>query len=372
MTSPDTGGQGASSLTMSAMQEIELKFQIPTERIAGVRQAIEALARQNTPGQTPTPLPLHAAYYDTPDNALARQKMALRVRREGDDWVQTFKAAGQDAMTRVEDNQARHVPDQHMPAPDLSLHPMAAQQALQRALPWNSQQDPSGQTLGLIALYETRFDRRQALITEPQGQVIVCIDEGSITAGPLSEPLAELELELSSGHPLALLSVARRWVADHGLWLDVQSKAYRGTRLAQARASGQKPHARPVAAMQVTSSSITATLNLALDAAAGNWSEVAALRPGWSAALLAWQQTLAALLTQADQQPELTSTLPASFWQATRAQCQALNELLQGLDSGTALSHEQDATWCHAAQALAQQADTTQWALDLLQVLKAE
>jgi triphosphatase len=354
------------------MQEIELKFQIPAERVAGVRLAIDALARQNTPGQTPTALPLHAAYYDTPDNALARQKMALRVRREGDDWVQTFKAAGQDAMTRVEDNQPRQVPDQRMPVPDLSLHPLAAQQALQRALPWQPQQDPHGQSLGLIALYETRFDRRQALITEPQGQVIVCIDEGNITAGPLSEPLAELELELSSGHPLAVLSVARRWVAEHGLWLDVQSKAYRGTRLAQARVSGQVPHARPVAAMQASSTSITGTLKQALDAAAGNWSEVAALRPGWSAALLAWQQTLVAVMIQSDQAPELTHALPSAFWLATQGQCQTLSELLQGLDPGRAQIKERDTGWCHACQALAQQADTSLWALDLLQAIKAD
>lgn len=352
------------------MQEIELKFQIPLERVEGVRQAIEHLSSPHGLEPLKGFVSLHAAYFDTADNALARQKMALRVRREGDEWVQTFKAAGEDAMTRVEDNQPRHVPNQGLPAPDLCLHPLAAQQALMRALPWQPAQDPRGEALGLVALYETRFERRQARIAwPPQGEVIICIDEGEIVAGPLSEPLAELEMELAQGHPSAVLDLARQWVRRHGLWLDVHSKAYRGTRLAQARSQHQTPFAQPVS--PETSADPKRQLSLALDAAAGNWSEVAFQRPGWSAALLAWQSALNLLLGQARQRPDLHALLPASAWQATQDQARTLASFIGSFTLEQTAAHEQDPAWRRTAQALARHPDTTHWALDLLQALKS-
>ena len=61
------------------MQEIKLKFQIPPDRLDAVRDRLNALSE--TP---PDSLVMHAAYLDTPDSALARHRMALRVRREGD------------------------------------------------------------------------------------------------------------------------------------------------------------------------------------------------------------------------------------------------------------------------------------------------
>jgi inorganic triphosphatase YgiF len=270
------------------MQEIELKFQIPAEQLAGVREAITALSQLPRPDAPPASITMHAAYFDTADNALARHKMALRVRREGDDWVQTFKAAGQDAMTRVEENCPRTVPDQRMPRPDLALHGTAAQAALQRALPWPAALDPQGLQLPLQALYETRFERRQAVIDTPEGQVLVYIDEGQIASGTLTDPLAELELELLQGHPQAVLRTALAWVAQHGVWLDVHSKAYRGTRLAQARLNGQVPAAKPLPPPPAAQSDHSdqaatlpeprSTLGKALDTAAGNWSEVALAR----------------------------------------------------------------------------------------------
>ena len=63
------------------MKEIELKFQIPAEQLEDVKAHLHTLAQAE--GQPLHTLPLHAAYFDTADHALARQKCALRVRRTG-------------------------------------------------------------------------------------------------------------------------------------------------------------------------------------------------------------------------------------------------------------------------------------------------
>src|SRR5690606_1047686 len=131
------------------MQEIELKFQVPTGRLPAMKAALLAL-----PGADAQPLAMHAAYLDTPDNRLARRKMALRVRREGEAWVQTFKAGGADAMTRLEDNQALPPPGPRFqggrPIADLRLHTDArVQAALAEAL------GQAAETSGLGVVYET-------------------------------------------------------------------------------------------------------------------------------------------------------------------------------------------------------------------------
>jgi hypothetical protein len=45
--------------------------------------------------------------------------------------------------------------------------------------------------------------------------------------------LCELELELCGGPVAALIAQTKTWVTQHGLWLDVRSKAERGERLAR-------------------------------------------------------------------------------------------------------------------------------------------
>jgi inorganic triphosphatase YgiF len=225
---------------MSAMQEIELKFQIPAEALADVRAKLTQLAQ----AQPQPDLRLRAAYFDTPDRKLAGARMALRLRQEGDEWVQTLKAGGSNTMMRLEDNQPFPAPADALLQPDLGRHVPMARHSLQQVLGWDPQTDPSGQQCQLIELWGTDITRTRvrchvASGTPFQGEVELALDLGHIRAGTLREPVRELEIESMSGHPMAVILAGREWVQSHGLWLDTQTKAHRGDRLARMAARGQ-------------------------------------------------------------------------------------------------------------------------------------
>lgn len=206
------------------MIEIELKFQVPHERRERVRAAVAGR------GATARPMRLQAAYFDTADGLLAAAGVALRLRREGTRWVQTLKASGADTMTRLEHNVPRRERSAALPALDVSLHVGT----------------PAGERLATLlasrpeAVLDCRYRtdiRRTARTLRRHGATLeLAFDEGEITAGDVSLPVCELEIELVSGPPAGLLAVAGEWVARHGLWLDTRSKAERGTLLAEGRA----------------------------------------------------------------------------------------------------------------------------------------
>jgi inorganic triphosphatase YgiF len=196
--------------------EIELKFRIPPARLAALRRAVATRSAQV--------LPLAAVYFDTPDEQLARARVALRLRREGAVWVQTLKAEGGSAMHRLEHNVV--VAGARQPALDLSRHDgSAAGQALRAVL-------AGAPDAPLLARYATEVQRTQRLLRVGGARIELALDEGRITAGPRSLPICELEFELLAGTPQALLDVAGRWADRFGLVLDVRSKSERGHQLA--------------------------------------------------------------------------------------------------------------------------------------------
>jgi hypothetical protein len=329
------------------MKEIELKFQVPDSALSGVHEALRAL------GHAP-PITMHAAYFDTADDALARQRCAWRVRREGDDWVQTYKGLGADAMTRVEENCALNAPADGRPAPDLTAHSPAVQLALRRALSASDHSDAPLPTL--VTVYDTRFERHVRTLDHALGRVAVCLDLGAIEAGSARERLQELEFELLDGQPQALLSLAMGWVQAHGLWLDVQSKAMKGTRLAalaQTAPAAAGPLARPCVpvALPTLVQTPRAHLSELLDTCAGNWAELATPREGWADALALWQRA-----------HPLVNQAMAGTALGNSPQWRALDEALQ-----SALTEPDTA---ERAAELATSAAPTGWALAVLSHLQ--
>ena len=236
------------------MQEIELKFQIPQAALQGVQDRLNL-----APGHTRERLQAH--YFDTLDRRLGQARSALRLRQEGDRWVQTLKALGANTMIRLEDNQAVTDPAAGSAAKiDLGRHRGgAAEASLVKALAWNPEVDPAGDHTGLVELYRTDIWRQTARVkmgqgTPFEGVVELALDLGHIRAGELSLPVCELEIELLEGQAMAVIVAARRWVERHALWLDTRTKAHRGDRLArQAGGQGAPAFRKPSAATNLAS-----------------------------------------------------------------------------------------------------------------------
>jgi len=207
--------------------EIELKFQIEPARQDAVRLAV---AGSGARAQT---IRLQARYFDTPDGRLAAAGLALRLRREGRSrWVQTLKGRGDGLMRRLEHELV--LPPGGPAALDLARHAgTPAGAALRAAL--------GPRAAELVERFSTDI-RRTRRVVRAKGAagesalIELACDEGWIHAtrndGPQRLAVAEVEFELLSGPPQALLALASRWVQRHGLWLDVRSKAERGHGLA--------------------------------------------------------------------------------------------------------------------------------------------
>lgn len=219
------------------MQEIELKLQVP----AGHRAAVDAAVA----GRTPAPrMRLQAAYHDTADRTLALAGLALRLRREGRQWVQTLKGAGDDGLTRAEHNVPRGA-GAAVPSIEPQLHAGTPVGERLLALLGTHPATP------LQTLYRTDIRRRtRAQLVRapgrPQARVELAFDAGRIEAGVEAIEVCELEIELLAGSPVAVIETARRWLPRFGLWLDGRSKAERGDLLARGGRVAPARTAAPV------------------------------------------------------------------------------------------------------------------------------
>ncbi len=222
------------------MDETELKFMVPTEQLAGVERAMK---RGSVRVQR-----LQAAYYDTADERLARQRVALRLRREGRRWVQSAKAETLQSLIRLEHN----VPvigssrASEPPALDVSRHDgTPAGDALHKALVHGTDR-ARGKALSLQ--FRTDISRTTRTVRVRGATVEIALDIGKVVAGSREAPVCELELELKRGDIGPLIGLATQWADRHRLSLSTLSKAERGARLARGEAEGSPvvaatPHA---------------------------------------------------------------------------------------------------------------------------------
>ena len=221
--------------TMSV--EIELKFRIPPTRLAALQRAVAS--------RSAVLQPLAAVYVDTVGQHLAQARTALRLRREGPQWVQTLKAEGATPMQRFEHNVVlpdlpADAPAGSRPAIDVRRHDgSAAGAALQRLL-------ASAGHPPLVERFATDVQRTRRVLRRGAALIELALDQGHIRAAGRQVVVCEIEFELLQGEPQALLDEAAHWVQRFGLVLDVRSKSERGHLLAAGLPCSPPAQARPL------------------------------------------------------------------------------------------------------------------------------
>src|SRR3990167_1428027 len=188
------------------VKETEIKLRVSRDTLAALREH-PLLKKRNKNGWEQREL--FNQYYDTPARDLAQAKVALRIRRDGDAFIQTLKSRGQSVAGLSERNEF-----------DWSLDRAELDKSL------------------LQPLFSTDFVRQRADIAWGRGKAKVVIeaalDLGKVIAGEGEEEICELELELRQGEPAALLELAAELAADLPLMPCDISKAERGYRLFDA------------------------------------------------------------------------------------------------------------------------------------------
>ncbi len=201
-------------------KETEIKLRVTRETLAALREhPLLALRRQGDWQRHE----LFNQYYDSVARDLAHNRVALRVRKDGQHYIQTLKTRGQSVAGLSERNEW----EWPLERPELNV-------ALLTDDCW-----PAALTEldrhSLEPIFRTDFVREKADLAWQSGntEVIVeaALDLGNVTAGQQAEELCELELELRQGEPDALLELAIELAQDLPLMPSDISKAERGYRL---------------------------------------------------------------------------------------------------------------------------------------------
>jgi len=229
--------------------ETELKLRLPPGGAARLLQH-PLLA-----GSAPQRQRLLNTYYDTPDLELLGQRMALRHRRKGWDWLLTVKTANpaSGGLARRNEWEAKVAPGQfdfsHVDDGDLRR--------------WLEKRTPR-----LEAAFTTDFTRLAWIVEPAPGtRIEIALDRGTIQSKGQREPLGELELELLAGPETALFALARELSTALGerqaLHPVAASKAERGYALFTGRRSPPQK-ARP-APLETNLTPLAACRSAALD-----------------------------------------------------------------------------------------------------------
>ncbi|MDO7925728.1 CYTH domain-containing protein [Pseudomonas sp. KFB-139] len=204
-------------------KETEIKLRVSRETLVALREH-PLLKKRNKSGWER--IDLSNQYFDTPERDLAKAKVALRIRRDGDRIIQTLKTRGQSVAGLSERNEFNW----DLPKAKLDLKKLEGDC-------WPEQlADLDKKTIK--PLFTTDFVREKAEISWGRGKSKVVIeaalDLGQVVLGKQKEEICELELELREGESAALLELAAELAATLPLMPCDISKAERGERLFNA------------------------------------------------------------------------------------------------------------------------------------------
>lgn len=203
--------------------ETEIKLLVPRSAISRVQQLPELLVAKVL--QTAS---LYNWYFDTPDLRLSADKAALRIRKQGDAYIQTFKTKGKSLnglSQRGEWEWEIRKPELNIDLLAEADYPLAQQYA--------------GWAVGFEVIFSTHFDRTVWVMEWPGSETVieVALDLGEVSYTSLqgtkyTEDICELELELKSGaveHLIAASSIFTEAIPE--IMPSNISKAERGYQL---------------------------------------------------------------------------------------------------------------------------------------------
>ncbi|MEG0821273.1 MAG: CHAD domain-containing protein [Burkholderiaceae bacterium] len=202
--------------------EVELKLALAARSVAPLLRRLSHWAEPQVEW-------LDNIYFDTAEGLLARHRMGLRLRRQASGWVQTLKTAGAEAALSRRGEWEMPV-RRRRGQPRLDLKALA-----DTPLADLLARHPASE---LAAVFETRFQRTRWEFDCEGARIEVALDRGHVSANARRAPIRELELELKSGPPSALIALALRLAQGSGrqqplsLVPATESKAARGYRLA--------------------------------------------------------------------------------------------------------------------------------------------
>lgn len=215
--------------------EIELKLALP--RHVASRVAVHPLLRDLAARTQDLP----STYFDTPDLALARSLVAIRLRRKGRHRLLTVKSAepGSGGLAARSEWEIAAPPETRSgipPAQDFAFVDNAAlRQRLKAAAP------------RLAPIFTTRIRRTTWQVAFGHSRIEIALDRGHIESCGRRTSISELELELLDGEIDDLFTLGSELQTSLPLHPSVVSKAERGYALFMAQpVQAQKAQAIPL------------------------------------------------------------------------------------------------------------------------------
>ncbi|MEM7190358.1 MAG: CYTH and CHAD domain-containing protein [Pseudomonadota bacterium] len=217
------------------MREIELKLSLDPAQVRRLRSS--PTLRQMATGPTRSQV-LHSYYFDTPDNALHRAGIALRLRKAGRRWIQTIKKStgeiGSGLSTPLE----------------FEFEVTGRKLALGRIGDHDLREEVIGLSrAGLDVVAETRFRRAARDLHPAKGvEIELAIDTGELIGGGRTLDFVEAEFELKFGAPSDLYETAAQLIRTGPVRYAAAAKSQRARALIDQDVLPGEPlrKARPV------------------------------------------------------------------------------------------------------------------------------
>jgi len=199
--------------------ETELKLLLAPQDLRRLRRDPRVKALQQGRAATRR---VRSVYYDTPERALLRAGLALRLRADGGRWLQTLKAEGEAAAGL----HLREEWEWPLPGAALDFGLLATTPEAKRF------RSPSLRAK-LAPVFRTEFERTSLRLGFADGSLAeLCLDRGEIRSGRRASAISEAEIELLTGSTARLFELALELCERVPLRLGQASKAERGYALA--------------------------------------------------------------------------------------------------------------------------------------------